>query len=87
MLPMSARKATFLMREVAGAISGPVDTAPAVEERSRNEPLRRQAGTVQVTPGEASPANIQLPHDPDRGRLTSSVQDIDPHVRDRTTDR
>ena len=55
--------------------------------RVRNKPLRRQPKPTQIAPRQPRPRDVKLPNNPRRHRLQSTVQNVNPRVRDRTADR
>src|SRR5262249_27497211 len=74
--------------QIAGQISGPVQSCPRFgAERVRNEARGGGSRVVEIAPGEADTADVQLTRDADRDRLELRVQQIDLHVGDRASDR
>ncbi len=53
----------------------------------RQEALDRQVVSVQIPPSYAVATDIQLTRHPNRDRRTVYIEDIDPYVGNRTTDR
>ncbi|OWK25528.1 hypothetical protein AJ87_09310 [Rhizobium yanglingense] len=88
LLVVAAQKLEIAVRQVARQVAGPVHPgAGLAAERIRQEPLRRQIGTVQVAARHPRPANIELANRPKRDGLTMVVEHIKLRVRDRTPDR
>ena len=54
-------------------------------KRVRNEPLGRKLWPVQITPGHARAANVNLACHPDRHGLKVRIQNINSGIRDRTS--
>ena len=75
------------IRPPTNQISRPVQTAPAAAITIRDKTRRRPTATTQITPGQTNPAQIQLPNNPTRNQLKTTVQNVPNHPRDRTTDR
>lgn len=58
-----------------------------VAEGVGEEPLRGQLAAISVAAGETVPSDANLAGDADRHRLTVLVENVDPRVRDRPSDR
>src|SRR5262249_60448937 len=70
-------------RQVPAAAHPPPPTTKPI----RNKPLRRQPATPNIPTTNPSPRNVKLPNYPNRHRLQSTVQYINPRVPDRTAKR
>jgi hypothetical protein len=75
------------IRTPARQVPGPIHPAPRRTKRIRHKPLPRQARTTQIAPRQPRTRNVKLPRNPGRHRLQSTVQDINPRVPDRSTNR
>src|SRR5215472_6681159 len=53
----------------------------------RNKALTRQPATTNISPPNPSPRYVKLPNHPNRHRLQTTIQYINPRVPDRTTNR
>src|SRR5215472_9679695 len=53
----------------------------------RNKTLRRQTTAPNIAAPNPSPRNVKLPNNPNRNRLQTTIQYINPRVPDRTTNR
>jgi hypothetical protein len=72
---------------VAREIARAIHSATRRAERVRHETLCAQVRTVQVPAGQTGSADIQLPHHTQGRWLPLAVQQINPRVRNRTTNR
>src|SRR5436305_1956423 len=85
LLVVAAEELDVAVGQVAAEVAGPVEPVPG-HERTGQEPLSGQLGTVEVSPRHPCAADVDLPHRAQRNRLAAAVQQIDPRVCDRTTD-
>src|SRR6516164_2319836 len=53
----------------------------------RNKALRRQPATPDIPTPNPSPRDVKLPDNPNRHRLQTTIQDINPQIGQRTPDR
>ena len=72
------------IRPPTNQISRPVQTTPAAAITIRDKTRRRPTATTQITPSQTNPAQIQLPNNPTRNQLKTTVQNVPNHPRDRT---
>src|SRR5262245_45012828 len=70
-------------RQVPAAVHPP----PRSTKPIRNKTLRRQPATPNIPTTNPSSRNVKLPNHTNRNRLQATIQNIDPVVRQRTTDR
>src|SRR5262245_2647061 len=70
-------------RQVPAAVHPP----PSSTKPIRNKPLRRQPATPNIPTTNPTTRNVQPPNYPNRNRLQTTVQYINPRVPDRTTKR
>src|SRR5580658_4203718 len=85
---VAPQKLDVAVGKIPAQIPRPVHPRPNFScKRIRNELLRGQLRPVQVPPRYSRPADVQLPHHPLRHRLPLPVQNVDPRVRYRSTDR
>src|SRR5262245_15059578 len=68
-------------------VPGPVHPAPGSPKRVRNKPLRSQSRSMQIAPRNTRPSYVKLPSYPNRNRLQSAVQNVNPRVRNGTANR
>src|SRR5499426_872233 len=75
-------------------IAAPARQVPAAEHPAprstipiRNKALRRQPATPDIPTPNPSPRDVKLPNNPNRHRLQTTIQDINPRVPDRATNR
>src|SRR5262245_49346258 len=71
----------------ARQVPAAVHPAPRSTKAIRNKALRRQPPTPNIPATNPSPRNVKLPNYPNRNRLQSTVQNINPRVPNRTTNR
>src|SRR5262249_51320836 len=64
-----------------------VHPAPRSPNPTRNKALRRQPATPDIPTTNPSPRDVKLPNYPNRHRLQTTIQYINPRVPDRTTNR
>src|SRR5262249_60850182 len=64
-----------------------VHPAPRSANPIRNKALRRQPATPNIPTTNPSPRNVKLPNNPNRHRLQTTIQYINPVVGQRTPDR
>src|SRR5262245_9562602 len=70
-------------RQVPAAVHPPTRPAKPI----RNKALRSQPTTTQIPPTNTTTRDVKLPNNPSRHRLQTIVQNINPRVPDRTTNR
>ena len=74
--------------EHSRTVARPVEPPSAVgREGIGREPLLGQVRATEVTARQDAPADVQLARDTNRREVPALVEDIDPSVRDRSTDR
>ena len=83
LIVVAAQELEVAVRQVAGQVPGLVEPV-ARHERAGDELLRRQLRPVQIAPRNPSPADVDLPNRPKRNRRPSTIQKINPRVRNRT---
>src|SRR5262249_1355523 len=71
----------------ARQVPAAVHPAPRSTKPIRNKPLRRQPATPDTPTTTPSPRDVTLPNNPNRHRLQTTIQYINPRVPDRTTKR
>src|SRR5262247_4013222 len=71
----------------ARQVPAAVHPAPRSTIPIRNKALRRQPATPDIPTPNPSPRDVKLPNNPNRHRLQTTIQDINPRVPDRTTNR
>src|SRR5215831_15880086 len=69
----------------ARQVPAAVHPAPRSTIPIRNKALRRQPATPDIPTPNPSPRDVKLPNNPNRHRLQTTIQDINPRVPDRTT--
>ena len=82
-----AQELQLPVRAPANPVARPVHPLARFAERTRHEPLRRQTRTVQITPRKTMTRYVKLARNTHRNRLKLSIKNINPRVRDRTTNR
>src|SRR5215470_11157938 len=71
----------------ARQVPAAVHPAPRSSIAVRNKTLRRQTPAPNISPPNPSARNVKLPNNPNRYRLQTTIQYINPKVGDRTTKR
>src|SRR5262249_13639121 len=71
----------------ARQVPAAVHPAPRSAKAVRNKTLPRQTATPNIPPPNPSPRNVKLPNNPNRNRLQTTIQYINPRVPNRTTKR
>src|SRR6201984_3254364 len=71
----------------ARQVPAAVHPAPRSAKPVRNKALPRQAPATNIPPTNPSTRDVELPNNANRNRLQTIVQNIDPVVAQRTTDR
>src|SRR5207245_2876279 len=71
----------------ARQVPAAVHPAPRSAKAVRNKALPRQTATPNIPPTNPSTRNVKLPDNPNRYRLQTTIQYINPRVPDRTTKR
>src|SRR5262245_43321603 len=71
----------------ARQVPAAVHPAPRSTIPIRNKALRRQPATPDIPTPNPSPRDVKLPNNPNRHRLQTTIQYINPRVPDRTTNR
>src|SRR5215470_16841522 len=71
----------------ARQVPAAVHPAPRSTIPIRNKALRRQPATPNIPTTNPSPRDVKLPNNPNRHRLQTAIQYINPRVPDRTTNR
>ena len=71
----------------ARQVAGPVETAPALPERVRHEPLAGQARAAKIAARKSGAADVELADDPDGNRIQIAVEDVQAGMADRTAER
>src|SRR5438876_5567848 len=71
----------------ARQVPAAVHPAPRSTKAVRNKALPRQTATPNIPPTNSSTRNVKLPDNPNRYRLQTTIQYINPRVPDRTTKR
>src|SRR6516162_36449 len=71
----------------ARQVPAAVHPAPRSAKAVRNKALPRQTPAPDIPPTNPRTRNVKLPNDPNRYRLQTIIQHIDPVVGQRTTDR
>src|SRR5499425_3021092 len=71
----------------ARQVPAAVHPAPRSTIPIRNKALRRQPATTNISPPNPSPRDVKLPDNPNRHRLQTTIQYINPRVPDRATKR
>src|SRR5499433_2305605 len=71
----------------ARQVPAAVHPAPRSAKPIRNKALRRQPATPNIPTTNPSPRDVKLPNNPNRHRLQTTIQYINPRVPDRTTKR
>src|SRR5215210_7197644 len=75
------------VRTPARKIPRAVHPAAVWAVRIRNKALRRQTRTLQITSRNTRARNVKLPNNPNRDRLKTRVQNINPRVPNRSANR
>src|SRR5712692_10569216 len=71
----------------ARQVPAAVHPAPRSAIPIRNKALRRQATTTQITPRKPRSRYVKLPNYPNRNSLQPTIQNVNPRVPNRTTNR
>src|SRR6266516_2664864 len=71
----------------ARQVPAAVHPAPRSAKPVRNKTLRRQPATPNIPAPNPSPRNVKLTNNPNRNRLQTTIQYINPRVPNRTTNR
>src|SRR5262249_51806495 len=71
----------------ARQVPAAVHPAPRSAKPIRNKALRRQPATPNIPTTNPSPRTLKLPNNPNRHRLQTTIQYINPRVPNRTTNR
>src|SRR6266699_2548817 len=71
----------------ARQVPAAVHPAPRSAKPVRNKTLRRQPAAPNIPAPNPSPRNVKLPNNPNRNRLQTTIQYINPRVPNRTTNR
>src|SRR5262252_3826050 len=71
----------------ARQVPAAVHPAPRSSIAVRNKTLRRQTPAPNISPPNPSARNLKLPNNPNRYRLQTTIQYINPRVPNRTTKR
>src|SRR5262245_62130994 len=71
----------------ARQVPAAVHPAPRSSIPIRNKALRRQPATPDIPTPNPSPRDVKLPNNPNRHRLQTTIQDINPVIGQRTPDR
>src|SRR5262249_27875404 len=71
----------------ARQVPAAVHPAPRSPIPTHNKPPRRHPATPDIPTPNPSPRDVKLPNNPNRHRLQTTIQDINPRVPDRTANR
>lgn len=83
----AAQELQLTVGPAAGQVAGAVHPAARGAVRVGDEPLGGEAGAVQVAAGHAFARQVQLARHPQRDRTQPVVEEIDPGIADRASDR
>jgi len=81
------KKLDIALRLVAAQVPGPVQSSTLPTERIRDKLFCRDAGTVEISVGQANTANEQLPRHARRYRLQIPIDDVSLDILERPDDR